>query len=143
MGDFSEQQKKYLEHLIGDLHSASVEKGGQTHKVFPYYRPQSYQVEEFMRSLETLFRTKKRGEYSLCYLEYININVLDQSDPVNLKYLEILSKHGFSPVINSPTTETEISSSLIDHIFVNSSGVVVTEEVSSFILKTNIIDYYW
>lgn len=117
----------------------SFEKHGRLFNVLPYYRPHTYKIDDFLPDLETFLSTTKLNGTTY-FLGDLNVDFMNQCSSDSLRYLELLSGFGFKSLINSPTRETESTSSCIDHVFVSNSVARVV--IKPIILKTHITDHY-
>jgi hypothetical protein len=69
----------------------------------------------------------------------MNINILDETNAVTNKYLNMMCSRGFSTGINSPTRETATTSTCIDHIFIKLHN---SHDTVPGIITTAITDHY-
>ena len=70
----------------------------------------------------------------------ININILDEENPVTNSYLNILVSLGFKYFINKPTRIQNNSESCIDHIFIKSK-INLLKSLNFFVFKEKITDH--
>lgn len=91
----------------------------------------SANIIKFIDNLESRLKLLERHSNKLVVLTCdSNINLLNFESHENTnRYLNLLSEHGFVPVISRPTRITYHSATLIDHIFVNNCMAVTNSGI--------------
>lgn len=107
------------------------------------YRPPSTNLETFLNDIDTYLGKLNYNNTVNVVVGDVNINLLDINSELVRKYLNTLAKYSFSSYINKPTRVTNISTSILDHIFINGINKVKKQIiVTPVIIKTNITDHY-
>lgn len=106
------------------------------------YRPPSTRLCTFLDDIEDYLTSQKPG-YVDFFLGDINVNLLDiENSDVN-RYLNILYQSAYFSCINKPTRETELSSTLIDHLFIRSKNITkLSDQLIPFVFRSALTDHY-
>ena len=85
------------------------------------YRYPNSDANTFIEALNKKLCEFESNKYDIYLFGDININIYNnQSNSISDKYLSMLASSGLCQLITKPTTVTDTSASLIDHIFASS-----------------------
>jgi hypothetical protein len=116
----------------------------EIYSILNIYRSPSTNIDMFLEELEFAIDSMllSKSMYQIIIGD-INLNIIgERLNNKHNQYLNLLFSKGFTPCINSPTRETQISSTCIDHIFFRSSNTVTNIPIKSCILKSTVTDHY-
>lgn len=106
------------------------------------YRPPSTNLNLFLDELDDII-TNLVLKNTEIFIGDLNINILNKDDIDVNRYLNILSQKGFFSCINKPSRETEVSSSIIDHIFIKTDNIDEKKlDIKPIIFQTSLTDHY-
>jgi len=108
--------------------------------IIALYRPPSFSASLFLDNLDG-FLSSNMGSQIQMLLGDINLNLATSNDNDVNNYKNIMSGHGFSSLINSPTRVTSTSASCLDHIYIRMQKIVKTS-LKPVVLETHITDHY-
>jgi len=127
---FGEDTVKLLENLSysdspenGEFLFVEIDTGTKNKNIIlgNFYRSPSYKTEPFINKLNDIYSNlKKDTNKNIIFLGDANIDMIRYDTNVEAQnYFNVMSQHGFTPVISRPTRITDHSATLIDHIFTN------------------------
>lgn len=131
-------------HYLGDNCIIQVKMNicGESISITSIYRPPATCPREFIIHLNAyLGIIKKENNDHNIVIGDININILEDNDPVAQDYLDTMAEFGFVSTINKYTRIQGESKSCIDHLFVDKINDNY-EEISSVIFKSSITDHF-
>ena len=104
-----------------------------------FYRSPSFKPDMFIEKLSEIHSfLKKYTKKNILLMGDANIDLIQHNISSYVQnYLNVMTQHGFVPVISRPTRITDHSMTLIDHIFTNS----ITNFVNSGILMDPFADH--
>lgn len=118
------------------------QSGNITTGLTAVYRPPSTNIGLFMEDLGKYLDNFNKQQIEI-FVGDININLLDKHNPMTGAYMDLLMSFGFFSFINKPTRVNELSSTLIDHIFVMcQEKVQKLVHFKPYIFHFSITDHY-
>lgn len=95
------------------------------------YRHPSANLQEFTSNLENILKELNEKKYQIYILGDMNIDFLKYNEHTNTEeYLDMLYLNNLLPLITKPTRLTDHSSTLIDHIYTNTSIQNITSGIA-------------
>lgn len=88
------------------------------------YRPPDGAVNDFISHLNDILNTISSQNYHAYIMGDFSIDMLNSVSSTN--FLNTLMSHGFEPTINKPTSVSGTSATLIDNIFTNINGSMMS-----------------
>ena len=107
------------------------------------YRSPSHSTSSIHEYLDTVLTALRRhGNKNITYGGDFNIDLCKYDDDNNCQNLiDTAAKHNFVQIINRPTRVTQHSATLIDHIYTNKIGDVVSSGVVTFDISDHLGTY--
>ena len=128
------------EALVEDIW-LELKVNSQKYIVGGIYRHPGQDINPFTDRLEKTMDLVVRGTVPCIILGDININLMSyNSNTETTQYLDMISIHGFLPVILMPTRFTETSATLLDHVYYY-SGSLSSPKINSGNFLVEITDH--
>nr|CAH7748597.1 unnamed protein product [Callosobruchus chinensis] len=90
------------------------------------YRPNPTSIPDFINNLDVYLRSISKCDISLLVGD-MNIDLAQECEYNNLRYVNMLQQNGYVSQINTPTKVEANSSTVIDHIFLKANRFKTSE----------------
>lgn len=115
---------------------------GEDYGLSACYRSPNLNLSSFLDDLQNHFGQIEPLKTEI-FIGDLNINIKDKKNFEVNTYLNVLSENGLFSCINKPTRESEVSSTIIDHLFLKTTDLDNKKDsIKPFIIRSSITDHY-